>query len=231
LDLFNSSCPGKTILRILASEHLTVPTVRLYHYGNSGRDARLFVMRIAMIPAEELIKVALRANANSEESSSASGGGRVDKPILAVAATSFPETTCPSQETKYFNKGQQKQPRKSRGQPPRLDERLRALVVKRVSQGLSCRAAARHAGIDHSTISRAARRDPVFAAALQEARRRGKLRPRLGIRGWRQAAAALQMAGFDPEWTKEEKQLLDGTFPGPICWSSLPFPHDERPQE
>ncbi|MBC7853727.1 MAG: hypothetical protein IAF94_09850, partial [Pirellulaceae bacterium] len=93
------------------------------------------------------------------------------------------------------------------------------------------RAAARHAGINHSTISRAAQRDSDFAAALKEARRLGKLRPRLGVRGWRQAAAALQMAGFDPQWTKEEKQLMDGSFPGSICWRALPFPRDERPQD
>ncbi len=75
---------------------------------------------------------------------------------------------------------------------------------------MSCRAAARHAGIDHSTISRAAQRDRAFAAALNEAKSLGKLRPRLGIRGWRQAAAVLQANGFDPAWTREEKELLNG---------------------
>jgi hypothetical protein len=196
-----------------------------------GRDARLFVRIIAMIHAEELSKMAPRANAKREKSSSASGGGRVDKPISPFAATSIPETTCPSPEAEYFNKGPQKQPRKSRGQPPRLDQRLQAIVIRWVSQGLSFRAAARHAGIDHSTISRGAQRDPDFAAALKEARRLGKLRPRLEIRGWRQAAAVLEAAGFDPGWSKEEKQLMDGSFPGSICWSTLPFPHDERSQE
>ena len=41
----------------------------------------------------------------------------------------------------------------------------------------------------------------------------------------------LRRAGFDPQWTREEKQLLNGSFPGSICWSTLPFPHDERPQD
>jgi hypothetical protein len=155
----------------------------------------------------------------------------VDQPNFGIAASAVRKTTCAGMNPEYFNKQPQISRRKPRGQPPRLDDRLKALVVKRVSQGMSCRAAARHAGVDHSTISRAARRDLDFAAALKEARRLGKLRPRLGIRGWRQAAAALEMAGFDPQWTREEKQLLDGTFPGSICWSKIPWPHDTRPQE
>ncbi|MFN0018589.1 MAG: helix-turn-helix domain-containing protein [Pirellulaceae bacterium] len=218
-------------MRILAWEHLTVPCVRLYHYDNSVRDARLFVRIIAMIPAEELSKMAPRANAKSQESASAAPEGRVDKPILDDAANPCPASACARQGSEYFNKQPPISKPQSRGQPPRLDQRLQAVVVLWVSRGLSCRAAARHAGINHSTISRAAQRDPAFAAALKEAKRFGKLRPRPGIRGWRQAAAVLEAAGFDPGWTKEEKQLLNGTFPGSINWSAIPWPHDTRPQE
>jgi hypothetical protein len=184
-----------------------------------------------MIHAEEMSKMVPSANAKSEESSSAAREGRVDKPILHDVASPCPASVCARQGREYFNKQPLISKRRSRGQPPRLDQRLQVIVIKWVSRGLSCRAAARHAGINHSTISRAAQRDPAFAAALKEAKRLGKLRPRLGIRGWRQAAAALEMAGFDPQWTKEEKQLLNGTFPGSISWSAIPWPHDTRPQE
>ena len=184
-----------------------------------------------MIPAEEMSELALSTSPKSGVITPASQKRRVAKPISAITATSVAETTCAVPGTEYFTKCQQKQPRKTRGQPPRLDERLKSLVAKLVSRGMSYRAAARHAGIDHTTISRAAQRDPAFAAALKEARRLGKLRPRLGIRGWRQAAAALQRQGFNPQWTKEEKQLMDGSFPGSICWRTLPFPHDERLQD
>ncbi|MGI8980825.1 MAG: helix-turn-helix domain-containing protein [Pirellulaceae bacterium] len=184
-----------------------------------------------MIPAEEMSESALSTSPKSGEITPASQQRRVDKPFSAIASTSFAGTTYALPGTEYFTKCQQKRPRKSRGQPPRLDDRLKSLVAKLVSRGMSYRAAGQHAGIDHSTISRAAQRDPAFAAALKEARRLGRLRPRLGIRGWRQAAAALQRQGFDPQWTKEEKQLMEGSFPGSICWRTLPFPHDERPQD
>ena len=184
-----------------------------------------------MIPAEETRKSAIATSPKDCGAGSPSGEGRVDKPNLEIAATPCPAPAYPEQGGEYFNKQPQISKPRSRGQPPRLDQRLQAVVTQWVSRGLSCRAAARHAGINHSTISRAAQRDPVFAAALKEARRLGKLRPRLGIRGWRQAAAALQMAGFDPQWTREEKQLLNGTFPGSICWSTIPWPHDTRPQD
>src|SRR5688500_10836429 len=170
-----------------------------------------------MIPAEETRKSAIAASLEDCGAASSFGEWSVDKPISQEAATRCPALACAQEGSEYFNKQPQISKPRSRGQPPRLDWRLQAVVTQWVSRGLSCRAAARHAGIDHSTISRAAQRDPVFAAALKEARRLGKLRPRLGIRGWRQAAAALQMAGFDPQWTREEKQLLDGTFPGSIC--------------
>ena len=188
-------------------------------------------MITAMTLSNKVTKSVQFQQANGNEGDPLKRAIAVDQPNSGVAASAVQETTCTERGREYFNKRPPKQPRKPRGQPPRLDERLKTLVVKRVSQGLSCRAAARHAGIDHSTISRAAQRDSAFSAALKEARRLGKLRPRLGIRGWRQAAAALQMAGFDPQWTKEERQLLDGTFPGSISWSTLPFPHDERPQD
>jgi hypothetical protein len=206
-------------------------TGHVYPYENSGRDAHPFVRRNAMIPTEETRKSAIAASPKDCRAGSPSGEGSVDKPISKDAATPCPAPDYAEQGGEYFNKQLQISKPRSRGQPPRLDQRLQAVVTQWVSRGLSCRAAARHAGINHSTISRAAQRDPVFAAALKEARRLGKLRPRLGIRGWRQAAAALQMAGFDPQWTREEKQLLNGTFPGSICWSTLPWPHDERPQD
>jgi hypothetical protein len=184
-----------------------------------------------MIPAEETTKIAIAASPQDRGAASPSGEGSVDKPNSRIAATHCSASSSVKPVSEYFNKQPRVRKPRSRGQPPRLDQRLQTVVTQWVSRGLSCRAAARHAGIHHSTISRAARRDPVFAAALKEARRLGKMRPRLGIRGWRQAAAALQMAGFDPQWTKEEKQLLNGTFPGSICWSTLPWPHDERPQD
>jgi len=184
-----------------------------------------------MIPAEETRKSAIAARHEECEAGFPFGQGGVDKPNLEIAATPCQATAYAGQGGEYFNKQPPISKPRSRGQPPRLDQRLQAIVTQWVSRGLSCRAAARHAGINHSTISRTAQRDPVFAAALKEARRLGKLRPRLGIRGWRQAAAALQMAGFDPQWTREEKQLLNGTFPGSICWSTLPWPHDTRPQD
>ncbi len=184
-----------------------------------------------MIPAENMTKLALSASEKRDESALAAREGRVDKPILQDAANPCLASVCAQQGSEYFNKQPRISKPRSRGQPPRLDQRMQALVTQWVSRGLSCRAAARHAGVDHSTISRAAQRDPAFAAALKEAMRLGKMRPRLGIRGWRQAAVALQMAGFDPQWTREEKQLLNGTFPGSICWSTLPFPHDERSQD
>ena len=210
---------------------LTTPTGHVYPYKNSRRDAHPFVRRSAMIPAEETRKSAIGASQNDQGAASSFGERGVDKPSSQKAATSCPALAYAEQGSEYFNKQRQIPKPRSRGQTPRLDQRLQAIVTQWVSRGLSCRAAARHAGIDHSTISRAAQRDPVFAAALKEARRLGKMRPRLGIRGWRQAAAALQMAGFDPQWTREEKQLLNGTFPGSICWSTLPWPHDERPQD
>ena len=206
-------------------------TGQVYPYENSGRDAHPFVRINAMIPVEETIKSAIAASPKDYGAGSSSGEGGVDKPISLDAATHCPAPAYAGQGGEYFNKRPQISKPRSRGQPPRLNRRLQAVVTQWVSRGLSCRAAARHAGIDHSTISRAAKRDPVFAAALKEARRLGKMRPRMGIRGWRQAAAALQMAGFDPQWTREEKQLLNGTFPGSICWSTLPWPHDERPQD
>ena len=184
-----------------------------------------------MIPAEETRKTAIATGSKDRGAASSSGEGGVDKPNSSKAANSCSAPVYAQSGSEYFNKQPQRPKPRSRGQPPRLDQRLQAVVTKWVSRGLSCRAAARHAGVDHSTISRAAQRDPVFAAALKEARRLGKLRPRLGIRGCRQAAAALQMAGFDPQWTREEKQLLNGTFPGSICWSTLPWPRDERPQD
>ena len=184
-----------------------------------------------MIPAEETRKSAIATSPKDCGAGSPSGEGAVDKPNASKEATPCPALVYAQVGSEYFNKQPQISKPRSRGQPPRLDQRLQAVVTQWVSRGLSCRAAARHAGINHSTISRAAQRDPVFAAALKEARRLGKLRPRLGIRGWRQAAAALQMAGFDPQWTREEKQLLNGTFPGSICWSTIPWPHDTRLQD
>ena len=131
--------------------------------------------------------------------------GGVGKLVSAIASKSCPETTCDARRPEYFTKRSPKGSRRSRGRPPRLDERLKSQVTGMVSRGMSCRAAARLAGIDHSTISRAGQRDQAFAAALVEAKRFGKMRPRLGIRGWRQAVAVLQAAGLFPEWSPEER--------------------------
>jgi hypothetical protein len=203
----------------------------VYPYENSGINAHPFVRRNAMMPAEETRKSAIAARHEECEAGFPFGEGGVHKPNSSKEATPCPTPVYAQAGSEYFNKQPLIPKPRSRGQPPRLDRRLQAVVTGWVSRGLSCRAAARHAGIDHSTVSRAAQRDPVFAAVLKEARRLGKMRPRLGIRGWRQAAAALQLAGFDPQWTREEKQLLNGTFPGSICWSTLPWPHDTRPQD
>ncbi|MCE9527260.1 MAG: hypothetical protein K8R36_14530 [Planctomycetales bacterium] len=49
---------------------------------------------------------------------------------------------------------------------------------------MSRREAAPCLGIDHSTISRAAKRDPEFAAALREAKRRRTVVPQTLGGGW-----------------------------------------------
>ncbi len=50
---------------------------------------------------------------------------------------------------------------------------------------MSRREAAPCLGIDHSTISRAAKRNPEFAAALKEAKRRRAVVPQTLGGGWR----------------------------------------------
>lgn len=82
--------------------------------------------------------------------------------------------------------------RKSRGQPPKLDARRKKFVAIMVSLGFSLRQIARDLQIDHSTISRAARRDGEFAAALARAKEERSLHPQLGFRGWRAALDVLQ---------------------------------------
>ena len=64
-----------------------------------------------------------------------------------------------------------------------------------VSLGFSLRQIARDLRIDHSTISRAARRDGEFAAALARAKEERCLHPQFGFRGWRGAWDVLQRLG------------------------------------
>ena len=94
---YSGSNPDKTILRILVSHRLTVPTEQVYDSENSERNARRFVRRIAMIPAEEMSKLALSASAKRDESPSASRERRVDKPILQDAANLCPASACAGQ--------------------------------------------------------------------------------------------------------------------------------------
>ena len=85
--------------------------------------------------------------------------------------------------------------RKSRGQPPKLDASRKKFVAILVSLGFSLRQIARDLRIDHSTISRAARRDGEFAAALARAKEERCLHPQFGFRGWRGAWDVLQRLG------------------------------------
>ena len=69
------------------------------------------------------------------------------------------------------------------------------LTALQVSLGFSLRQIARDLRTDHSTISRAARRDGEFAAALARAKEERSERLQLGFRGWRNALRVLQRHG------------------------------------
>ena len=66
------------------------------------------------------------------------------------------------------------------------------MVCVLVCLGMSRREAARHIGIDHSTISHAAQRDPDFAASLREAGELRKTEPRIAGGGWRAEARRME---------------------------------------
>lgn len=122
---------------------------------------------------------------------------------MPVGATPVPAKSCDSGGSEYFTKNPDssrrspgtKAPRKSRGQPPKLDARRKNFVAILVSLGFSLRQIARDLRIDHSTISRAAQRDGEFAAALARAKEERSLHPQFGFRGWRGALDILQRLG------------------------------------
>ncbi len=118
----------------------------------------------------------------------------------AWGTTPLPAMGCDFRTSEYFTKNHDFAPRrpltktrrKSRGQPPKLDARRRKFVASMVSLGFSLRQIARDLRIDHSTITRAARRDGEFAAALARAKEERSLHPQLGFRGWRAALDVIQ---------------------------------------
>ena len=116
-------------------------------------------------------------------------------PRKSVGATPVPQMRCDSRASEYFTKDPVFAPRKSRGQPPKLDASRKRFVAILVSLGLSLRQIARDLGIDHSTISRTARRDKAFAAALARAKEERGQSPQLGFRGWREAVEVLELHG------------------------------------
>lgn len=120
----------------------------------------------------------------------------------AVASSLSPQR-CDAAGREYFTKNPDftsrsplaRTRRKSRGQPPKLDASRKKFVAILVSLGFSLRQIARDLRIDHSTISRAARRDREFAAALARAKEERCLHPQFGFRGWRGAWDVLQRLG------------------------------------
>jgi hypothetical protein len=117
-----------------------------------------------------------------------------------VGVTPVPSKRCDSRDSEYFTKNPvfapATTPRKSRGQPPKLDAPRKKLTAILVSLGFSLRQIARDLRIDHSTISRAAQRDKEFAAALAQAKEERSMHPQLGFRGWRGALDVIQRVGM-----------------------------------
>ena len=110
--------------------------------------------------------------------------------------TKNPDFTSRAPLTEIQRSPLTKTPRKSRGQPPKLDARRKKLVAILVSLGFSLRQIGRDLQIDHSTISRAAQRDKEFAAALARAKEERSLHPQFGFRGWRAALEVVQRVGM-----------------------------------
>lgn len=154
-----------------------------------------------MIPTEVTNKTLFskpakgRANPTSGQGGDAKCRGR-------IAVTPQPARDCAGQVREYFNKVKKTPPRRPRGQPPKTQGKSREQPAKMsaprkkfvailVSLGFSLRQIARDLRIDHSTISKAAQRDPNFAAALARAKERDR-HPQLGFRGWRSAARVIE---------------------------------------
>jgi hypothetical protein len=102
----------------------------------------------------------------------------------------------------------------ARGRKPVLTPDRIEQLLQIVSIGLSPCAASAHLGIDRSTVSRTASKDPEFKAALERAEELSKLQPQLTIiaearKNWRAALAWLEyMAKHRParKKTAEEKE-------------------------
>lgn len=122
----------------------------------------------------------------------------------AVGATPVLSMRCDWRDSEYFTKNpdftprsaRANTPRRSRGQPSKLDAPRKKFVAILVSLGFSLRQIARDLQIDHSTISRAAQRDREFAAALARAKEERSMHPQLGFRGWRAALEVMQRVGM-----------------------------------
>ena len=122
----------------------------------------------------------------------------------AVGATPVLSKRCDSESSEYFTKNPcfttrsplPKTERKSRGQPAKMTARRKNLVAILVALGFSLRQAARGLEIDHSTISKAAERDPDFATKLARAKVDRAAGPQLGFRGWRGALKVLEYVGY-----------------------------------
>ncbi len=140
-----------------------------------------------MIPAEETSKSTLAARVGDPNPTPTSGQGGVAKGAGEVTVTCFPAGACGDRSREYFNKTKKtpRSARRGRGQPPRLTPGVQRTLCDLISRGMSRREAAPCLGIDHSTISRAAQRDPDFAAALRDAKRRRAVVPQTMGGGWR----------------------------------------------
>jgi hypothetical protein len=110
----------------------------------------------------------------------------------------LPAVTCSQPRREYFNKIKKTATaeRSRRGQPPKLTPDLKHTICILVCLGMSRREAARFIGMNHSTISRACRRDPDFAASLQEAKKLRAVEPQIAGGGWRAEARRLEEQGM-----------------------------------
>ena len=146
-----------------------------------------------MTHSEQLIKYPPRA-ARKTAATPSSGQGGGDGLATAVAVSAVASTPCDGHASEYFiksNLSPSSRLRSRRGQPPRLTARLKRFLGVLVSLGMSRRRAARLVGIDQSTITRGAQRDPDFARTLAQAVQQRLVRPQVGAGNWRALARQL----------------------------------------
>ena len=156
--------------------------------------ASLHATRAAATPAVETNRSPAVASSLSPQRCDAAGREYFTKNPVFTSRTPLTEIQR-SPLTKRPRSPLTRTRRKSRGQPPKLDASRKKFVAILVSLGFSLRQIARDLRIDHSTISRAARRDGEFAAALARAKEERCLHPQFGFRGWRGAWDVLQRLG------------------------------------